>query len=394
VTADGSFDLISIREIVAFVRRRGLLIVLCVVLGGVCGFKGSGYIPKKYKAKAIVTVESGYFHHPLISDTVAEIQDPSEMSIHRLALIRAALTDQFLTGFYDTFISPNDLKPQTNKQVDPESILRTIEYFSTNPTSFQISVTLTSPEKAFNATQRVVTEIISTLRSKRAEQLTRSKRALERESALLLGALSLGANRSEGETLEAQLAATTAQLAALEEHFAPTHPDVVSMRRRLQRLQARQGSASPPPPQGTELSSIFLSPQSLTTKQEIAAELLKKISYLDIVLSMERDHPTASHVEIIEHPRIPIAPFAPNRLQFVLIGAVGALVLSLSLAVAQELRRRSIPTPSEAARYLELPLIAILPALSGGVSSKDPALRRGSNTIRNLFALTGMSCGR
>jgi uncharacterized protein involved in exopolysaccharide biosynthesis len=394
VTADGSFDLISISEIVAFVRRRGLLIVLCVLVGGVCGFKGSGYIPKKYKAKAIVTIESGYFHHPLISDTVAEIQDPSEMSIHRLALIRAALTDQFLTDFYNTFISPNDLKLRGNKPVDPESILRTIEYFSTNPTSFQVSVTLNSPEKAFNATQRVLTEIITTLRSKREEQLTRAKLALERECELLLGALSLGVNRSAGGGLEAELSATRAQLAALEEHFASTHPDVVSLKRRLQRLQSRQGSAPTLPPQGMELPSIFLSPQSLTTKQEIAAELLKKISYLDIVLTMEREHANASHVDIIEHPRIPIGPFAPNRVQFILIGAVGALVLSLSLAVAQELRRRSIPTPLQAARYLELPLIAELPALSGEVSSKDPALKRGSTTTRTLFALIGMGCGR
>ena len=137
MTSDGAFDLISLSDIVIFMRRHFLVVVLCVTVGAMCGFKGAGYIPKKYKSKATVTIQSGYFHHPLVSDTVAEIQDTSEMSTHRLAVVRAALTDQFLIDFSESFVSPHHSIPSLPEPVDLDSVLKRIESSSTNSTSFQ-----------------------------------------------------------------------------------------------------------------------------------------------------------------------------------------------------------------------------------------------------------------
>ena len=364
MTSDGTFDLISISDVIAFVRRHIISVVLCVGVGGACGFKGSGYIPKKYKSKAIVTIQSGYFHHPLVSDTVAEIQDTAEMSAHRLALVRTALTDQFLLDFNNTYLAPNHATSSSTKPVDLESVLKRIEYFSTNPTSFQVSITLSSPDQAFHATQSVVNKVISTLRAKREEHLTRSKRALEHEAEILINTSSLGARESEGGSVEAQLGSTKDQLATLEEHLAATHPDVIVMRNRLGRLEARQQEAFPSPSNGEGIKNLFVSPQSTTTMQEIIGDLLKKISHINIVLAMEGEEAATSYVDIIEHPRIPMFPFAPNRIQCGLIGAVAGLIFSLSIAVARELSRRSVLSPEDAARYIEVPLLGELPDLT------------------------------
>ena len=392
MTSDGAFDLISLSDIVIFMRRHFLIVVLCVTVGATCGFKGAGYIPKKYKSKATVTIQFGYFHHPLVSDTVAEIQDTSEMSTHRLAVVRAALTDQFLIDFSKTFVSPHRSITSLPEPVDIESVLKKIEYFSTNATTFQISVILHSAEGAFHGTNKVLMQIISTLQAQREQLLAQAKRALELETEMLLRTFSHEAHKSGGENVEAQLASTKEQLDTLEEHLAATHPDVMSLRNRLNRLQARHQEAAPSLSEADDIPNVFFSPQSNKTKQEIVDDLLKKISDLNIVLTMERQQPGASYVDIIEHPRVPVGPFAPNRIQFALMGAGAGLLLSLSFSVARELRRLSVFSPQDAAHFLEIPLLGELPSLTVESPPARPPKRAGPTSLIGACLAVSISC--
>ena len=84
---------ISFSQVISLIKRNLVLMVLCVLLASSLGLLLTEYIPKKYKSKAVLSIQSSYFQHPLVSDVVSDIQDPSEMSSQRLSL----LSHQFTT---------------------------------------------------------------------------------------------------------------------------------------------------------------------------------------------------------------------------------------------------------------------------------------------------------
>lgn len=107
---------------------------------------------------------------------------------------------------------------------------------------------------------------------------------------------------------------------------------------------------------------------------------------------MERSQPTSAYIDIIEHPRIPVVPFAPKRIQFAIIGGVAGLVFSLSLAVARELRRRSTFSPLDAAQYLEIPLLGEFPSL--GKTDSAPSRLLPSRILGLLVVFMVMDLSR
>lgn len=364
MTTESVGELVHFSEILGFARRRLPLIAIGFIFGSIIGFMGSGCIPKKYKSRAIFTIQSGYFHHPLISDIVVGIQDTGEMSTQRAALLRISLNDTFLESFGRTYLSPNSDSSGSTNPVDPESVLRRIEYFSTNPTTFQISVTTASPGTAATATNDLLTHIVSTLEKQRHQLLTSAHRALVREATLLQRALSQGDSSSAGDSPASQTKALQAELASLQQHLAETHPDIISLRKRLESLSSQTAEA----PTSTEsdeggVESIFLSHPSREASQEIVDELLKKIASLSTVLHMQPPPGQSPFVDIVEHPRVPLAAFSPNRMQFALIGAAFGLISTMSIAVVFEIRRASKINPNEAAAFLNVQLLGELPDL-------------------------------
>lgn len=364
MTTEPVGELVHFSEILGFARRRLPLIAIGFILGSILGFVGSGYIPKKYKSRAIFTIQSGYFHHPLISDIVAEIQDTGEMSSQRAALLRLSLNDTFLESFGRSYLSSNSDPSAGTKPIDHDSVLRRIEYFSTNPTTFQISVTTASPATAANATNELLTHIVSTLERQRQQLLTSAQRALVREATLLQRALAQGDSSSAGDSSESQTKALQAELAALQGHLAETHPDIISLKKRLDSLSSRTPEARSPTESNDDgIDSIFFSNHSRGTSQEIVDDLLKKIASLSTVLRMQPPPGQSPFVDIIEYPRVPTAAFSPNRIQFALIGAAIGLMTTLSIAIVFELRRASQIRPTEAAAFLNMQLLGELPDL-------------------------------
>jgi hypothetical protein len=49
VSGDEASQILSLEEVCGFLRRRGLVITLCALLGGFLGFYLSGLLPKQFK---------------------------------------------------------------------------------------------------------------------------------------------------------------------------------------------------------------------------------------------------------------------------------------------------------------------------------------------------------
>lgn len=362
MSGDEVSQIFSLDEVCGFLRRRGLVITLIALFGGFLGFYLSGLLPKQFKSKATVTIQAGYFHHPLVSDSVGEIQDTGEMSAHRMALIRASLNDAFLEAFGRRYLFPLPVGHTTPKPLDPEMVLKKIDYFSTNSTSFQLSITTKSRETAFEATKEVLHQIVSSLARQRRETLLQTRLALIHQAEELLASFSQSSPVPNVDNVRTDLASTEAKIAELEGRLSETHPDVVAMKARLTALRSNLPDGQPPneePLSGTP--SIFRAPQSRTANQEIFDELLRKISGLSVVIDMESARETGAYIDIIEHPRAPLWPFAPSQIQFGVIGGVIGLVLGLAQAVVFELRRRLTISREEVEHFLGIPCLGEMP---------------------------------
>lgn len=362
MTTENTSQLVSFSDVVAFARRRFGMVLLGILLGGALGFMSSRYVPKKYRSKATVTIQSSYFHHPLIRDVVASIQDTAEMGSQRSALLRLALNDEFLESFGTKYFFPD--ASHAAKPIDLDVVSKRIEYFATNPTTFQISVTTSTPQTAVAATHEVVTHIVSTLEQQRRQQLIRAQKALVQQATQLQQGLSQGAPPVQGDSRQSRIEALQSKLATLQEHLSDTHPDVASLKKQLEVL----ASEAQEPPHVNEanrhsIQEVFLFPQSRDTTQEIVDDLLRKISDLSVVLLTDQQSSLCSFVDLVERPRLPLGPFAPNRAQFTLIGVAAGLFMSMTLAIGGELRRRSKISPTEAETFLNMKLISELPAL-------------------------------
>ena len=365
MSSEETTRLISAAEVLSFLRRRALAMVLGVSVCAFLGFKCSGFIPRSYRAKATITIHASYFHHPLASDVLPEIQETADRTFERAAIVRLALNDQFLTEFAAKYF-PRPTGSYWNKPpIDFESTLKNIDYFATNPTSFQIAVTTSSPETAFRATEDIVRQVTTTISRQRFDQLAKTQQAMIHQAELLADSLSYGAPDKNSESLEALKASTERKLSLLASHLTDNHPDLVSMRGRLNQLRSTiKDKSSQTSNVDTRIPGVFLLPKARNTTQEIFDELLKKISNLEVLLTMERKQVQVPYLTVVELPRIPTHPIAPNRVVFLLIGSAFGLVSVLSVSIIWELRVRSTITLREAGAFLELPILGELPTIS------------------------------
>lgn len=377
-------ETLSIGQIWAIFKRSIMLALTCMLLGTLLAFLATEYLPKKFKSKAVLSIQSSYFQHPLVSDVVSELQDPSEMSARRLSLLRLALNDQFLDKLgeaYQIYKHPSDSRARV---MERELFLKQIEYFSISPSSFQVSLVAKNPQTALYAAQDVLAQMTFTLIQQRYSQLVQAQQAILKQAKILKGALDDTSALPQRETLQRELDKMQSNLSALQSRFTEGHPEVLKMKGATQALRTRIKNLEIKSTTNEELySDVFLSPSSRTTTQDIFNDLLKKLSHLNIVLEMERDRANVSYLGIIEKPSLPMKAFSPDPIVFAAMGAAAGLALALIIIISRELKRASLLTPRQAESYFGLELIGELPPLT----SKEKKLLIEGPTRELLVAL-------
>lgn len=364
--ANDSTDTISLRQILDFLGRHVTLVLLTVLLCVGLAFIAAEYFPQKYKSKAVLSIQSSYFQHPLVSDLLSEVHDPSELSSQRLSLLRLALDDQFLDALVEKYtLYTHPRGSPALKVMDRERFLKKIEYFSVSPTSFQISIIAPDRNTAFSLTKEVLAQMTFTLIEQRYQTLMQAREAILKQAKLLNKTLISEGVSPQQETLQVQLATMEANLAALRTRFTESHPDVVRIKGSSEELRSRIASMpSEPERTGDDYVNVFLSPASRVSTQEIFDDLLKKLSHLNIVLEMERDRQNVSYLAVIEQPTIPTKPFSPDRLLFMLIGALCGFLLSGIRVVFVELQRAAKLSPDQVSAFYDLEFLGELPAFT------------------------------
>jgi len=233
-------------------------------------------------------------------------------------------------------------------------------------------------------------------------------------------------------TLEQQLIAMQTQLATLQSRYTDDYPDVVKTKADIAALQKRMSEDNQPaaqaatkePKSSVEPAQIQqLRAQVHSYDQAIAAktkeqeqikqqiglyqgriqsspaveqqykeltrgyqtaldsynDLLKKRQEAAMASQMERDQ-QGEQFRVLDPANLPSKPSFPNRPMFALGGLGGGLALGLGLAFLLEMKDSSFKTERDVEVALQLPVLAMIPAVES-LSSKKTKLRAGHGPV-------------
>jgi hypothetical protein len=129
-----------------------------------------------------------------------------------------------------------------------------------------------------------------------------------------------------------------------------------------------RGRVDAAPTRESELTALS---RDYDTLQKLYASLLAKKEDAQISANLERGE-IGDRFKVIEPPRLPERPWSPSRVRLTLVGALAALILSLSLAAFLEFRDSSLRTDRDVLDGLDLQVLAVIPVLplSGEVRAR------------------------
>ena len=93
------------------------------------------------------------------------------------------------------------------------------------------------------------------------------------------------------------------------------------------------------------------------TNHAIYESMLQKVKEAGIVSAMR-----ASNYKLVDPAATPRTPFKPNPIQSASMGSLGGLVLGILFVLVRERADRSLQQPGDAAHYLNLPELGVIPS--------------------------------
>lgn len=358
------------------VRRNIFLFSLSVLLCAGAAVALAYALPKQFKSKAILNIQSSYFQNPMVNDLITEVNDPQELQAQRTSLLRLALDNAFLDSLAEQFnvYSPQASQDERAHTIERDLLLQRIQYYSLSPTTFEIAVTAQNPSSAQQMASRVLDRMRATLINERYENLSRTRTAIENH-VKNLGDNILKIATPTGEiAVQAELEKVEATLSGLLMKFTESHPEVQRLRSKQRMLAAQQPRVDKEQAPSNPSDQVIAKGGQLAKQpsQEVYSDLLKKLNYLAIVLDMEKDRDNVSYLGIIEQPTLPVYATFPNKRLFLVLGLVVGVLFGTLFTIIAELGRRATLSPTQAADVLDVPLLGELPILNFSLPQPAP----------------------
>jgi hypothetical protein len=252
------------------------------------------------------------------------------------------------------------------------------------------------------------------------------------------------ATQGNGATQIVQIQMKRKELDSLLQRYSSKHPDVVRLQKEIQALEIESGATIPSKSVNstkvssgnplkqvlqTQISDIDLEIQSLRSQSErirnqinvlqirvdntpVRAIELSKISrgyeitlrkYQDLLAkglesglseSVEKQQ-KGEQFEIVEPANFPVKPVRPNRIIIVLVGLAAGLAGGVGLAVLWETLDTSFKKSDEINAFVNVPLLATLPALMTRGSVLEQRRAQGFLALASIGTLAvGVVCVR
>lgn len=364
-------------EIVKLVSRSLALIVLAVLFFAGLAVVVTFYIPSKYRAQAMLSIQSSYFQNPLVKEMIAEEIEPDELRSQRFALLRMALTSDFIDQLGERYGIYQYPAEHYKRGIEREQLLQNIEYYTEGPTAvasgaFYVTVAAPTGQAAYAMTRDVLERMLSTLFEHRQNKLVHTRQSIEKQLVLLGQFLkenydASGSPVARGEdALNTELRRIKSELSALLRHYTDLHPIVVKKQQQLDALQKQVDrfdlASGLKDNSAVDATSVVLSASAAQGRlQEVYNDLITKLSNLDVVLRIESKREDFAHVTVIEQPTLPLRPVFPSKRIFAVLGGFIGLLFSVMVILIREVKRAAVLVPEHIPDQLGLPLLGELP---------------------------------
>ena len=177
--------------------------------------------------------------------------------------------------------------------------------------------------------------------------------------------------RSRVEELRAELTGVERQIAQKTAEEERLRTVLLSYQQRIEDAPTRE----------TELAVLT---RDYDTLQQTYRALLAKKQESAIAANLERQ--VGGHFKVLDPPRLPEEPFAPNRTRLYAVGVVAGLAIGVFFAAIIEYFDRKLRTKEEVRLALRLPVLAAIPLVV-------PPRRRVFRAALAMSAVAGMAAG-
>jgi polysaccharide chain length determinant protein (PEP-CTERM system associated) len=209
-------------------------------------------------------------------------------------------------------------------------------------------------------------------------EIPRTKRLI-RDLEAKLDAEALGRPVGGGETTAGlspkeqarlkRVADAQAQLALLEKRIAESQATEARLRTKAADYQQKIDMV---PARESELTELT---RDYSTLQDTYKNLLHKKEESGIAANLERRQ-IGEQFKLLEPARVPDKPSSPNRPLLTAIGMAAGLVIGVFVIVLLEYKDTSFATDDEIAAFLELPVLAVVPAMQSDAERRRETARR------------------
>jgi LPS O-antigen subunit length determinant protein (WzzB/FepE family) len=346
---------LDFHDLLEVIRRERVLILAIVVCCVGTFVAATALIPRKYKSSAQLGIYSEYFQNPLIKDFLPETYETTELRSQRETLVRSTFDSEFLDQLGEKYHLYRSMPATPKRIIERQEFAKNIETYLVQGTTVQVTFTGQDANQSFGIVGDIVERAQQTLmkeRRKTVENLRNSIRerldSLAISDGLAPAPAPLSASRPI--VLDAELARLESQISTLSQLYTPHHPEVRRLQQRADLLRSwlKRGETARAavkntgtiPPKSTETARPGGEPREVS--KQVYEDLVRKLSYLDIVLAMDQTA-KANYVTVIESPTLPTSPIYPRPAVFAFWGLlVGCLLATFTVLLREFFERNAL----------------------------------------------------
>ncbi len=165
--------------------------------------------------------------------------------------------------------------------------------------------------------------------------------------------------------------------AELSKRYGPKHPAIIEAKRKLSSAQSRVGSASK-----VELNTnedrfeLTKLERSVNSNRDLYELFLSRFNEVELGIDS-----VSSNTSLVDRATLPAAPFSPDVKKTVMTGAAFGLIIGMLMLFVREFLDRTFKNQADVEDRLKLPVLGILPLLTG------KKLKRDGNLLPERFYL-------
>lgn len=363
------------------VRRRWIIFLAAFVTILIAGLVVLKLLPAIYLSEGRILVESQLIPSELVRPTVTALANERIETIQQRIMTRdkllgiankfklfsgnqeGATQTEMLDFMRDrTQIKPYELKIQSNRSANRQAI------------AFSVGFEHENPQTAMRVANEFVTMILDEDIRTRTAYASETTRFLEREVKRL---------ESEMNAVEAQIAdyktkqlrnpideLQAKQLMLLRSEltqksavYAPSHPDVTALKRRITAIEK---ILTPALELGQGLEVLERNRENIQKAMEGAAP---KLAAARMGESLERAQ-QAERLEVIEQATVPQKPIKPNRLKLLLMIFAAACGVGGGIVVLLEMLDTTVRRSSDLYKFVDSQLVVSIPIIHTAVEKQ------------------------